>query len=91
MLLRSIPRKARGLTHQRVVGCVGGDECPRGVVDGDGGVRQAVEEALHAWRDARRHQVESRGDVSGQPKQQVALRVGETQRAGQGLHDLHRR
>ena len=83
MLLRSIPRQLVLGPNQRVVRGVGDDEGPGGVEDGDGYVGQPVEQALHAGRDARRHDAESGRGMPGQPEQEVAL--GRRTRAARGL------
>lgn len=85
-----MPAPCRGVTHQRVIRPVRGEQRPGGVVDRDRRVGQPVEKALDALGDAGRYDVRPGRYVSREFVEQHALGIGDAQPAGDGLDHLRR-
>lgn len=81
---------SRRVSHQRGVRRVGQEQGPGGVVDGDGGSGQPVQEPLDARGEAPGSGVRARRRQPGRPERMLALGPRQPQSPGQGLDDLGR-
>ena len=63
----------------------------RGVVHGNRSVREPVEQALHARRDAGRDDIAPWHGLAREPEEQLPLGVRQPQGPGESLYDLRRR